>query len=535
MAFAIGAAFAAVAAVAYGLKNGQIGFEMGFIMGLKAFTAAVLGGIGNIYGAMLGGVVLGVAESLATGYMSDVPGMDLFGGGAWKDVWAFVLLIVVLLRPATRPARRTRRGSGVIPMTTNTTETAPVIPLPAPIARLATIAGAAIATRRHLPRLDLDHRLPRRPHRHRLPRRPPDPHPHRRRPHPRSSHSADTASEDLRWLTPGGTNSPVRLLALGTLGTTGYTIIAIAYELGGVVNLEPGAWVSGVGALIAALAALGLPSDDPLRQDQPQPGIWQRFRNSLAAPAAARAKTLPSWAEILIIAGAFGVALYVFTYGIDIPTEESEQFIGFLITVGFAFTALTRAGLIARITALTTKHRNVTLTAALVAAFCFPFTQDTDGIRPHRRQHPHLRHRRPRPQRRRRPRRPPRPRLRRLPRRRRLHRRPRLRRTALRHRRPLPLLGRRPHRRRRLTDLRRPHRRPDPPTARRLPRHRHPRLRRDLPRHRQQPQRQQRTRPHQRLPRHPQHPRPQPLRDRLRTQPRHRRLHPRQASPTTTC
>ncbi|WP_335939435.1 branched-chain amino acid ABC transporter permease [Streptomyces sp. PTD5-9] len=97
MAFAIGAAFAAVAAVAYGLKNGQIGFKMGFIMGLKAFTAAVLGGIGNIYGAMLGGVVLGIAESLATGYMSDVPGMELFGGGAWKDVWAFVLLIVVLL------------------------------------------------------------------------------------------------------------------------------------------------------------------------------------------------------------------------------------------------------------------------------------------------------------------------------------------------------------------------------------------------------------------------------------------------------
>ncbi|MFE9247486.1 branched-chain amino acid ABC transporter permease [Streptomyces sp. NPDC007088] len=97
MAFAIGAAFAAVAAVGYGLHNGQIGFYMGFIMGLKAFTAAVLGGIGNFYGAMLGGLVLGVAESLATGYMGDVPGMDLFGGGAWKDVWAFVLLIVVLL------------------------------------------------------------------------------------------------------------------------------------------------------------------------------------------------------------------------------------------------------------------------------------------------------------------------------------------------------------------------------------------------------------------------------------------------------
>lgn len=97
MAFAIGAAFAAVAAVAYGLKNGQVGFRMGFLMGLKAFTAAVLGGIGNIYGAMLGGVVLGVAEALAAGYMSEVPGMELFGGGAWKEVWAFVLLILVLL------------------------------------------------------------------------------------------------------------------------------------------------------------------------------------------------------------------------------------------------------------------------------------------------------------------------------------------------------------------------------------------------------------------------------------------------------
>ncbi|MET9295960.1 branched-chain amino acid ABC transporter permease [Streptomyces sp. NPDC003077] len=97
LAFAIGAAFAGVAAVAYGLRTGEVQFRMGFIMGLKAFTAAVLGGIGNIYGAMLGGVVLGVAEALATGYIEEIPGMQQFGGGAWKDVWAFVLLILVLL------------------------------------------------------------------------------------------------------------------------------------------------------------------------------------------------------------------------------------------------------------------------------------------------------------------------------------------------------------------------------------------------------------------------------------------------------
>ncbi|MFF7337057.1 branched-chain amino acid ABC transporter permease [Streptomyces sp. NPDC008163] len=181
----------------------------------------------------------------------------------------------------------------------------------------------------------------------------------------------------LRWLTPAGTNSPVRLLALATFGTTGYAMGAISYELGGVVNLEPGAWVSGIGALVALIASLALPHDVPLSEDGPAPNAWQRFRNSLAAPSAPRAKALPAWAEIIIIAVSFGLALYVFTYGIDIPTEDSEQFIGFLITAGFAFTALTRAGLIARLTALTAKHRNVTLTAALVAALCFPFTQDT--------------------------------------------------------------------------------------------------------------------------------------------------------------
>ncbi|MFD4757487.1 branched-chain amino acid ABC transporter permease [Streptomyces sp. NPDC058439] len=180
----------------------------------------------------------------------------------------------------------------------------------------------------------------------------------------------------LGWLTPGGTNSPVRLLALGTLGTTGYTIGAITYDLGGVVNLEPGAWVSGIGALIAAIAALGLPDDQPHTTTATATTAWQRFRNSLGAPPARRTNPLPSWAEILIIAVAFGIGLYIFSYGID--TDYAELFIGFLITVGFAFTALHRAGLISRVTALTTKHRNVTLTAALVAAVCFPFTQQKE-------------------------------------------------------------------------------------------------------------------------------------------------------------
>jgi branched-chain amino acid transport system permease protein len=92
VAFALGAALAAVAGLAWGLRYTNIDFRMGFLAGLKAFTAAVLGGIGNINGAVVGGLVLGVVESMATAY---VPGT--FGGSAWKDVWAFVLLILVLV------------------------------------------------------------------------------------------------------------------------------------------------------------------------------------------------------------------------------------------------------------------------------------------------------------------------------------------------------------------------------------------------------------------------------------------------------
>ncbi|MGW6555316.1 branched-chain amino acid ABC transporter permease, partial [Streptomyces sp. NPDC055051] len=76
IAFALGAIFAAVGAVAYGLKYGVVDYKMGFLLGLKAFTAAVLGGIGNIYGAMIGGLVLGVAETMATAYIDQIPGME---------------------------------------------------------------------------------------------------------------------------------------------------------------------------------------------------------------------------------------------------------------------------------------------------------------------------------------------------------------------------------------------------------------------------------------------------------------------------
>lgn len=92
IAFVLGAVLAGIAGLMQGLEYHNIKFSDGFTAGLKAFTAAVLGGIGNINGAILGGIVVGLVETMATQY---IPGQ--FGGSTWKDVWAFVILIIVLV------------------------------------------------------------------------------------------------------------------------------------------------------------------------------------------------------------------------------------------------------------------------------------------------------------------------------------------------------------------------------------------------------------------------------------------------------
>jgi branched-chain amino acid transport system permease protein len=97
-AFVIGAALAAIAGVMWYANFSTANFYMGFTPGLKAFTAAVLGGIGNMSGAMLGGVLLGVIEVLGAGYIGTVT-HGMFGSN-YQDIFAFIVLILVLtLRP----------------------------------------------------------------------------------------------------------------------------------------------------------------------------------------------------------------------------------------------------------------------------------------------------------------------------------------------------------------------------------------------------------------------------------------------------
>ena len=118
--FLIGAALGAVAGVLYGTYYGVAQYTMGSILGLKAFSAAVLGGIGNVPGAMLGGIALGIVEALGAGYIGDFSdlcaysltarwlgercsdgGQFILAGSNYQDVFAFLILILVLVfRPS---------------------------------------------------------------------------------------------------------------------------------------------------------------------------------------------------------------------------------------------------------------------------------------------------------------------------------------------------------------------------------------------------------------------------------------------------
>ncbi|MEK7823185.1 MAG: branched-chain amino acid ABC transporter permease, partial [Nitrospirota bacterium] len=85
--FVIGSGLAAAAGIMVAMYYGLVNYSIGYIVGIKAFTAAVLGGIGSVPGAMLGGLILGLIESLGAGYLSS----------EYKDAYAFIVLILILL------------------------------------------------------------------------------------------------------------------------------------------------------------------------------------------------------------------------------------------------------------------------------------------------------------------------------------------------------------------------------------------------------------------------------------------------------
>lgn len=97
--FVIGATLAAIAGLMWAANYGTVQHTMGFLPGLKAFTAAVFGGIGNLTGAMVGGVLLGLIEAIGAGYLGDLTG-GVFGS-QYSEIFAFLVLILVLtLRPS---------------------------------------------------------------------------------------------------------------------------------------------------------------------------------------------------------------------------------------------------------------------------------------------------------------------------------------------------------------------------------------------------------------------------------------------------
>jgi branched-chain amino acid transport system permease protein len=97
--FVIGAVLATIAGVMYASNYGTVQHTMGFLPGLKAFTAAVFGGIGNLAGAVVGGILLGLIESIGSGYIGSLTGGVL--GSNYTDIFAFIVLIAMLtLRPS---------------------------------------------------------------------------------------------------------------------------------------------------------------------------------------------------------------------------------------------------------------------------------------------------------------------------------------------------------------------------------------------------------------------------------------------------
>ncbi|WP_051950571.1 branched-chain amino acid ABC transporter permease [Actinacidiphila yeochonensis] len=197
----------------------------------------------------------------------------------------------------------------------------------------------------------------------------------------------------LRWLVPNRSANPVMLLAAGTFGTTWYTVLAIAKELGGLANLDPGGFVAAVASLLLLVGTLALPLDrHPLEDPEAEYYELGRFSENGAARGGYRTlrqarlrhgalpvpdpRGLPAALQYLVIAVVAAAGLKVLTYGL--ATGYTEIFVGYLILVAFALWAFAAAGLTRQFSQLTADHRPFAMTVGVIAAIAYPFAQNNE-------------------------------------------------------------------------------------------------------------------------------------------------------------
>jgi branched-chain amino acid transport system permease protein len=165
----------------------------------------------------------------------------------------------------------------------------------------------------------------------------------------------------LGWLAPRGADRALLPLTIGLVGTTWYTIVAIAAEAGGLANWNAGAWIAGLGSLIALLGVLALPAES---------------RGARATVA------LPSWVEILAVALMLFAADEGISYVLNLDNDgsQNEVFIAFGLAIGFAAWGLVRGGLFSALGGMVQRNRSVSAVAILIAALLFPFTQQNESV-----------------------------------------------------------------------------------------------------------------------------------------------------------
>ncbi|MFG1806655.1 branched-chain amino acid ABC transporter permease [Streptomyces sp. NPDC049040] len=197
----------------------------------------------------------------------------------------------------------------------------------------------------------------------------------------------------LAWLNPSRSNNSVLLLAVGTLGTTWYTVIDIAAKLGGLANLDPGAFVAAVGSLALLAGALALPIDRHPRDEEDaeyvELGSFGRFALIVAAYRWLREvrvshgdikvpdpRRLNVWLQRAAIVAVFAAGLKILTFGL--ATTYSDIFIGYMIVVAFGFWGLGAAGLLRQFQQLTRENRVFSSSVGILAAIAYPFAQNNE-------------------------------------------------------------------------------------------------------------------------------------------------------------